>query len=148
MKKLTAAAIALSLCGGDRLKVADDSDIKLCVIEAAEAVNDENMDRLLGQCVRSAQKEVRARMAPAFAMGDVQLDLLGCEVVSKTTTRAKILARYAMGHRIVVSDISVRKENGYWKISEERTRQEEMPGLLPTCTAHRGAFYASSFFSQ
>jgi hypothetical protein len=148
MKRLSMAAIALALCGGDRIKVADDSEIKLCVVEAVEAINDENMDRLLGQCTKSAQKEVRARMAPAFAMGDVRLDLMGCEVVSKTLSKAKLAARYAMGSRIVDSEISVRKEGGYWKISEEHTRQEEMPGLLPTCTAHRGAFYSASIFSR
>jgi len=146
MKKLAACVAAVAVFGGAIIAAGSDEEIKACVADAAMAVSDKNMDALLDKCTKSARKEVRARMAMTFAAGDTNLELLGCEVASSSRSVAKVVARYSLGGRTIVSDITLKKEQGYWKISEERTVQES--GMFPVCTAHRGAFYAAGMFSR
>lgn len=107
----------------------EQTDPRRCLNQAAEMANAENLDGYLNCFVAGTQKKLRKEAALLFTRHDVEMDLLDAHVVTETPTKGELAVRYRAklsdSQYDVVSLVAVRKENGYWKISDEKIQEYE-----------------------
>ena len=115
----------------------EETGMRDCIRQAAEAASQEDLDTYISCFTDSQKKPMRRRAAMLFVRHTVKLELLDCHLVEEFENHATWAIKYkalltGAGYD-VVSLLHMQKENDAWRISREQVETSEKS--KPTCNA-------------
>ena len=102
----------------------DAIEIRDCIMSAARAANEENLDAYTVCFERRLQARVRQRIGLLFVQHNIAMEVIDSHLLKKTGGSGELAIKYratlSEDTREVVSLVTLTKEDGSWKIGNEK----------------------------
>ncbi|MFN5755509.1 MAG: hypothetical protein ACK48M_01780 [Planctomycetia bacterium] len=116
-----------------RLRVAPESgeqaDVKACLKTVAEAACAENLEGFTDCFTKARKSKIHKQAAVTFVSHDISMEVLDAQVIKLAGNSGQAAVRYRVNlseeQYDVISLVSLKRENGYWKIHSEKIQTFE-----------------------